>query len=180
MVGFCYAQSIDRNRIRDHFWEAMDGRSQELSELATDLFDDRGNLLTDPIQSVTAVWGKELDQGPFLMLDKIKITEERRRQGHGKRLVEDTRNQAQRAMPGFTFAVVLPTNLEAMDSDNGRKFAQEIAQSFWSRMGFRRVATTRWFAKATATAKLGHDLSSTAGYKGPTVPSTDAHRLEEP
>ena len=62
-----------------------------MSELAFCLFDRWGNLKAElrnhPIKKGTGIWGEELDEGKFLLIEELTIDENHRRKGYGRKLV---------------------------------------------------------------------------------------------
>lgn len=68
----------------------MEEPTNDLSELAFSLFDRWGNLKSElrnhPIKKGTGIWGEELDEGKFLLIEEFTIDENHRRKGYGRKL----------------------------------------------------------------------------------------------
>ena len=187
------AQRIDREPIRANFYTQMEEPTHDTCELAFDLFDRWGcvkdDFLRHPIKKGTGVWGKELNEGVILLFETITVDRKFRRQGIGKKLVQDLLAKIWPELPkeGFgmeeleagrtKFAVVWPTFLndgetelndlspEALEVDFETSKAEAI--SFWRSLGFRRIGTSRWFALAANPAHPSHKLSAQADYNPP-------------
>lgn len=89
-IGYCHAKLIDRDRIRGTFYRNMEEPTNDLSELAFSLFDRWGNLkseLRNHTIKKAQVWGEELDEGKFLLIEEFTIDENHRRKGYGRKLV---------------------------------------------------------------------------------------------
>ena len=69
----------------------MEELTRDFFELAFGLFDRWGNLKSElrnhPIKKGTGVWGEELDEGKFLLIEEFTIDENHRRKGYGRKLV---------------------------------------------------------------------------------------------
>lgn len=86
-------QYIDRESIRANFYFHMEEPTQDLRNLAFDLFDNWGcakdEFLHHPINSGTGVWSEELNQEEIILFESITVDKEFRRQGIGKKLDQD-------------------------------------------------------------------------------------------
>lgn len=180
-VGRCQGMLISRDRIRGHFLREMDEASQSASDLSSALFDRWGCLQSHfyehPIRKGTGVWGRELDDGPFLLIEILSIYKEYRRQGYGKRLFADLWAQALEATPDFAFAVVWPTHLNdntiesesftAEEADNVYSELSRVSEDFWRSVGFRRIGSSVWFGLATDPNHKARALSAAEDYRRP-------------
>jgi hypothetical protein len=91
-VATALARYIDRGSIRSRFWEEMEEPSEETCSVAFHVFDRYGTVQTKykdhPVQRGTGVWGKELDDGPLFLIEKVYVTALKlRRKGLGRRMV---------------------------------------------------------------------------------------------
>lgn len=194
------AQRIDREPIRVDFYTQMEGPTQDTCDLAFDLFDRWGcikdDFLRHPIKKGTGVWGEELNQGEMLLFEFISVDRDFRRQGVGKKLVQDlwanVWPEPTKAKEGFEFAgseekpyefaIVWPTYLNNGDLEQHdlspealevyAETSEAEAVSFWRSLGFRRIGTSRWFALAANPAHPSHKLSAQADYNPPQKNST--------
>ena len=87
------AQYTNRESIRANFYLHIEEPTQDLCDLAFDLFGHWGcvkdEFLHHPIKSETGDWGKELDRGEIILFEYITVDKEFRRQGIGKKLDQD-------------------------------------------------------------------------------------------
>ncbi|KAG6995782.1 hypothetical protein G7Y79_00042g078870 [Physcia stellaris] len=180
-VGRCQGMLISRDKIRGNFLAEMDEVSQSASDLSSALFDRWGCLQSHfyehPIKKGTGAWGRELDEGPFLLIEILSINKEYRRQGYGKRLFADFWGQALEAAPDCGFAVVWPThlnddtfeseNLTAEQADNVYSELSRASEDFWRSVGFRRIGTSVWFGLATDPNHNARGLSAVEDYRRP-------------
>lgn len=98
-VGFCTAKLIDRDNIRATFHRDMDEPSNDTATVGVGVFNRWGCLkpefLHSPVKKGTGVWGPELNEGRFLLIETISIQEEYQRKGYGKKAFEQVWEKAQ-------------------------------------------------------------------------------------
>lgn len=137
IVASSVAQLIDRKSIRATFYEEMGEETEDLADLAFNLFDRWGcvkdDFLYHPVKKGTGIWGEELNRGKILLFQSLTAEEDARSQGIARKVVEDlwakvrARTDASIVRyPQFEsptahedeecrFALVLPTRVEAME-----------------------------------------------------------------
>lgn len=102
-VGFCVAKLIDRDYIRATFHRDVEEPSNDSATVGFGVFNRWGCLrpefLTHSIKRGTGVWGPELDEGRFLLIENLSIQGDYQWRGYGKKLFEQVWEKAQ------TFAV---------------------------------------------------------------------------
>ena len=180
-VASCEAKLIRRDQIRESFWLKMEGPSQEMADLAFDLFDRYGRLDREyyghEFRKGTGVWGKELDHGDILLFEKLRVNQECRRRGLGTKIVNAilgrTREKVAESV-GF-FAVVRPGFLRVeleregeIDPEKRRKLKGDliqISETFWQSLGFRRVGTSLWFARTDSPGHPSQHLEVSQDWK---------------
>ena len=115
-IGRLDAKLIHRDHFVGSFAEDIDQPSEGAAQMALDLFDRYGRLrpefLQHPFKKGSGVWGDELSSGDLLLLDKITVDEDYRRQGIATGLAE-TIIQVCRARSDVFFALVHPGALSA-------------------------------------------------------------------
>ncbi|KAL8836538.1 MAG: hypothetical protein Q9170_002893 [Blastenia crenularia] len=174
---------INREPIRSNFYRDLKEPSQDTAALAFGLFDRWGCLKSEfrehPTKKGSGVWGKELDEGRFLLIETVSIDEEQRRQGHGTKLVARVWQEAVQAHPDVSYAIVwaahLNTNslhaqLEKMTSQEKSLLHQKLhgeVEDFWRATGFRRIGSSPWFARAKGSAHPSHSLSASEDHIRP-------------
>lgn len=93
IVASCVAYRIDRKPIRANFYTEMEEPTQDLAELAFDLFDRWGcvkdDFLYHPVKKGTGTWGEELNGGKILFFQSLTVEENFRRQGIGRKLAQN-------------------------------------------------------------------------------------------
>lgn len=93
LIANIVAQRIDREPIRANLYTKMEGPTQDMCDLAFDLFDRSGCIkdksLRHPIKNGTGVWGEKLNRGEILLFEFTSVDREFRRQRIGKKLVQD-------------------------------------------------------------------------------------------
>lgn len=187
-VGSCTAKLIRRSMMRGWFWTEMEAPAQETSDLAFDLFDRYGRLNPEfykhDVNKGTGVWGKELDHGDLLILERVEIDTAYRRCGIGTKLVNAILDKTRKKVSeeeGF-FALVRPGALWSelsLLSDNpaalreAEKAGEEGALAFWHAMGFRRVGTTSWIAWTDSPDHPSRQLEINQDWTYPDDPTTD-------
>lgn len=86
-IGSASSLYIDRDSIRSGFFLEMDEISQELSNLAGEVFDHGGFLNESLYFKGNQAWNDELDSGPLLVIGTLEINDRAmRRKGLGKAL----------------------------------------------------------------------------------------------
>lgn len=99
-VGFCVAKLIDRESIRATFHRDMEELSIDTATVGFSVFNRWGCLksefLSHPIKKGTGLWGPELNQGRFLLIETFSIQEDYQRKGYGKKLFEQVWEKAQK------------------------------------------------------------------------------------
>lgn len=174
-VGHCHAKLIDRKPIRATFWREMQEPSHDTASLGFDLFDRWGRLRPElyqhPIKKGTSVWGSELDNGKFLLIERLVVQEEYKRQGYGRKLVTDIWNQALRKVTDCSFAVTWASVLNNRDfdvaDDDVVEKLQGSVEDFWRSVGFRRVGSSPWFAKIQDSTHPSLALGAAEDYRRP-------------
>lgn len=99
-VGFCEAKLIDRNYIRATFHRDMEEPSNDTATVVGfGVFNRWGCLkpefLTHPVKKGTGVWGPELNEGRFLLIETLSVEEAYQRKGYGKKLFQEVWGKAQ-------------------------------------------------------------------------------------
>ncbi|KUJ10349.1 uncharacterized protein LY89DRAFT_740074 [Mollisia scopiformis] len=73
-IGRADGRYIDRDQIREYFYDAMDEPSQDTLDLATELFDTRGRLKSElRAGEGSGIWGNEMNTGGLLLLQTIHV-----------------------------------------------------------------------------------------------------------
>lgn len=71
IAASCVAYCIDREPIRANFYTEMEEPTQDLADLAFNLFDRWGcvkdDFLYHPVKKGTGIWGEELNRGKILL-----------------------------------------------------------------------------------------------------------------
>lgn len=197
IVASCVAQSIDRRPITTKFYEEMGEESEDLAHLAFNLFDRWGcvkdDFLYHPVKKGTEAWWEELNRGKILLIQSLTVEENARRQGIGRKVVQDlwakVKAQTRVRYPHFEsptahdnekcrFALVLPTHIDTMEraefealSPKAREDYVEdsktVAIAFWRSLGFRRIGSSSWFGLAASATHPSHQLSAQYDYNPP-------------
>ncbi|KAK6347992.1 hypothetical protein TWF718_005812 [Orbilia javanica] len=141
----------------------MSQGSQELSDLAFELFDHRAHLkrefISHAIRKGTGAWGKELDRGEFLLIERLIIGPAWRRKGVGKGIVSDIIDKARQSGRDPEFSLVRPNCLasEVERVTKGKTISErheiktrmrEEIIAFWRYQGFRRIGASELFGLA--------------------------------
>lgn len=156
-IGSCGTKLIRRGQIRQAFWQNVEEPTQETADLAFTLFDRYGRFNPEyyehDFRKGTGVWGKELDIGDILVIERIEVIQQWRRRGIATNLVNGilAKMEGKVAKDRGFFAMVNPGVLlmeQKQTEDYTTFFAREmpISLRFWRSIGFRRVGTTSWFA----------------------------------
>lgn len=151
-IATCDAKLIRRDQIRSAFWIEMEEPTEETSSLAFDLFDRYGRLKREHYEHSfkrgSGAWGRELDHGDILLIEKISVTLPQRRHGIGTQIVKVTLNKIRPKTNRFV-ALASPGYLtQEVDEENEDdcKRQLEISELFFRSLGFRRVGISSWFA----------------------------------
>ena len=163
-VGFCSSALIRRDRIRGEFYHAIEEPTEESSAMGFALFDRYGRLKLafkkHASKSGSGIWGDELDIGDIHLIDQVRIDESHRHKGLGKMLLEAILEKGiSKSNPRRYIAIargaVLTSEIEhkCEGKSEEEKHAiynrqQHISQLFLRSLGFRRIGTTEWFARA--------------------------------
>lgn len=164
IVASCVAQRIYRKSITANFYEEMGELSQDLADLAFNLFDRWGcvndDFLYHPIKKGTGIWGEELNRGKILLIQSLTAEESAIRQGIGRELVLEfwaeviaETNASIVRYPQFEsptahvdeecrFALVLPTNLHPMERAEFEALSPEAREQYYENS--RTVAIAFW------------------------------------
>lgn len=179
VIGRGLGRYVKRNDIRGHFQREMEGPSEELSNVAFDLFDRYGRLkrelINHTIRKGTGVWGKELDYGDFFLIENLRIGSDWRRKGVGKRIARDLIEKSHKGGRNPAFSLVRPgcIGFELRKVTKGKtkleKHEIEISMrgkiiDFWRCQGFRRVGASDFFGLATDPNHPADTISSIADF----------------
>ncbi len=159
-VGNAVAFIIRRSMIRLDFHEEMETPHEGTMNLAVELFDRYGRLKEEMRQHAlrkgSGVWGKELDDGNFLLVEDVKVERAYRRKRIGSKLVLHILQQAMMPRHNVAYAFAgaaahyddgesavntQPSNLSHQEKVDG-------VAAFLRFLRFRRVGLTPWFALA--------------------------------
>lgn len=154
---------VQRDRMRNSFWEDMDEPSQGLSATAFDLFDRYGRLRKElkdhPVRKGTGVWGSELDLKPFFVIEELLVDKQWRRKAIGTKIATYLIEKSQARSRHSEFSLVAPGWLtrdiasevtgktKAEQREIGAR-ARDNAVSFWRSLGFRRIGASGYFGLA--------------------------------
>ena len=182
-IGFCTAKLIDRGSIRAKFYGEMDEPSHDTANVALGLFNRWGCLkpefLNHPVKKGTGVWGPEMNEGRFLLIETLSIQNKYQRKGYGKKLFEQVWEKA--ANSGCDFAIVWATVINTSDLEAERsklsssegellyQGKQNGLEDFWRAMGFRRIGSSPFFCLAKDPKHASHSLLSQDDYQRPAV-----------
>lgn len=171
-IGRADGRYIDRDQIREYFYEAMDEPSGDTLELATELFDSRGRLKSElRAGEGSGIWGNEMNTGGFLFLQTIEVGKEWQKRGIGRDLVEAFMQKGQNWKPDVQFVFAKPGQLNAADTRYEQEsmtrreviaaivVARKTATAFWRAIGYRRIAASDWFATAFDPLHPVHQLA---------------------
>lgn len=160
-VATCDAKLINRESIRPSFWQDMEEVSRETCDVAFGLFDRYGRVerkYTEPgFRQGTGVWGRELDQGDILLIEKLRVEAGARRRGVGTKVAHEVLDHVRGSTGRGKYVAVVGPGMGLQDADetNGDEAMSALATArrFWRSLGFRRVGTSPWFA---FTDEVGH------------------------
>ncbi|QDS70673.1 hypothetical protein FKW77_001262 [Venturia effusa] len=182
-AGRGFGELIRRDRMRYAFYDQLEQPSEDTSRLAFGLFDRYGRLREEfkshQIKKGSGVWGSELDVGDLLLIEKVYIEPDYRRQGLAQKVVRAMIEEA-RPKCGTFFAVVLATafnyyvNAECSATGEERDIVycrqEQIAQRFFRSLGFRRVGSTDFFALPGDKHHACHKIAAQDDYNPPDFP----------
>ena len=141
----------------------------------------KAELYQHSVKKGTGAWGPELDQGRLLLIETVRINEGYRRQGHGRALVDQVWEKACSAHPDLQYAFAWPIcpndddiaeKMKGMAPGESRLLYQELclaAQDFFKALGFRRIGSSRWYARTDDPAHPSRSLAPSDDYKRPTA-----------
>jgi hypothetical protein len=176
VVGTAAGRFINRNRIRPNFYEDMESPSQDMSDLAFEIFDRYGFLKKEikehPVRKGKGAWGDELDTGNLFQIEHISLNTQWRRQGLGSIMAKAIIRKAENRRGGVSFSLTIPGVLQDRDlrmelEHNSKSEAKTIrsqifdnAIAFWRSLGFRRIGASICFGLAKDPAHKAHKISS--------------------
>ncbi|TGO70178.1 hypothetical protein BOTNAR_0003g00720 [Botryotinia narcissicola] len=186
-VSRAVGRYIHRQGIKSNFLNMMELPSCKMEEMANELFNKFGYLLRKfedhVIQRGTGAWGAEMDVGPLVLLEEIKITDKRfRRKGLGramvKALIQKSRAQAHpfRRLHGIAKPdwIVDDCSEEAYDKSNRerratKRQALDSAIAFYRSLGFRGIGSSSYFGFSVDPKHKAHSINVHADYDAPRV-----------
>ncbi|KAF3196000.1 hypothetical protein TWF225_000351 [Orbilia oligospora] len=187
-IGYGLGRYVNRDIVQSRFRAEMEEPSQELCDIAFDLFDSHAHLkrefINHPVRKGTGVWGKELDHGNFLVIENVRIYDASwRRKGIGKRIVRDMIDKSGRENRTPAFSLVSPaylnTELEEETIEKTKFEEHEIRirmynenVAFWRCQGFRRIGASDFFGLAKDKTHPANKISSTLDFD-PADPEPD-------
>ncbi|EGX52469.1 hypothetical protein AOL_s00043g258 [Orbilia oligospora ATCC 24927] len=174
-IGYGLGRYVNRGIFRSRFRAEMEGPSQELCDVAFDLFNSHARLkrelINHPVRKGTGVWGKELDHGNFLVIENVHIYDASwRRKGIGTRIVRDVIDKSRRENRTPAFSLVSPAYLNSelekatiektkLEKHEIRIHMQNGNVAFWRCQGFRRIGASDFFGLATDTSHPANTIS---------------------
>lgn len=148
-----YLISIAAN---DNFQEKMNEISEGCYHMAKDLFGSDGDLLP---RLQTGVWSRGFPNAAFLLIDKLYVEQTCRRQGIGRRLVQELLTRVRVERERHSFYPIVPTlayferdmreKLRNASEKEARILAAPYANcsmAFWHSLGFHFVGNTSYMA----------------------------------
>lgn len=158
----------------------MEEPTNDTCELAFEVFDRWGCLKSElrdhPVKKGTGVWGTELDAAKILFIEDVTVNENHRRKGYGRNLVEQVWDAAQGMVDDCEFAIAFATyNHTRIIEETGDSLAlkgretfysklQRSAEDFWHAIGFRRIGSSSYFARANDASHPSKSLSAEDDY----------------
>ncbi len=177
-IGRADGRYIDRDQIREYFYDAMDEPSQDTLNLATELFDTRGRLKSEfRAGEGSGIWGSEMNTGSMLLLQTIQVEKEWRGKGVGRDIMEAFMKKGQSWKEDVQFVFVKPDVLhtkevrydqESMTQQQARATTakdRKKAISFCRALGLRRVADSGCFATTFDPLHAVHQLTAEDDYE---------------
>lgn len=172
IIGRADGRYIDRDQIREYFQDAMDEPSQDTAEFASDLFDSRGRLKSElRAGEGSGIWGSEMNTGGILLLETIEVEKDWRGKGIGRDIMEAFMKKGQRWKDDVEFVFAKPGQPNTQDNRYRQEGMAEqhviaavardrnLAIAFWRALGFRRVASSDWFATTFDELHTVHQLA---------------------
>jgi GNAT superfamily N-acetyltransferase len=90
VVATALARYIDREGVRSEFWGKMEVPSEDMCDIAFQVFDRYGTIKAKykdhPVQRESGVWGNELNYGPLFLFEELHVAAELRRKGLGHKV----------------------------------------------------------------------------------------------
>jgi GNAT superfamily N-acetyltransferase len=90
VVAPALARYIDREGVRSEFWEKMEVPSEDMCDIAFQVFDRYGIIKAKykdhPVQRGSGIWGNELDYGPLFLFEELHVAVELRWKGLGHKI----------------------------------------------------------------------------------------------
>jgi GNAT superfamily N-acetyltransferase len=184
-IGWAEGYWIDRDFIKDDYQWQMRYHTSQTAGLATDLFDDDGDLKTSHRNGGSRIWDTELNKGGMLWIQKVFVLEEWRRKGLGKAIVnafvQKGCDWAQRSqgVQDVEFVFVRPAQFvtwEKKEEQRAMPQQERIAViaankrqaiAFWRSLGFRRIGASAWFGFALESSHKAHKVAFEDDYNPP-------------
>lgn len=153
-VGFCKALIVEKDRLQGDLHSAMDAHSQETQEFSVTVFDSRGrirsDLINNPAQRGSGVWGAELNTGTILYIEEIVVFEEYRRRGIAKWLLKWIFTSSPE-VSDCKFAFAFPSCLNSQTNGctpEQKQIISDASLHMFHSIGFCRVGRTKFLAYA--------------------------------
>ncbi|TGO30916.1 hypothetical protein BPAE_0002g00060 [Botrytis paeoniae] len=185
LIGHAFGRYIHRQGIKYNFLNIIKLSSHEMGEIAGEIFNKFGCLLhkfkEHVIQRGTGAWGAEMDVGPLLLLEQIRITDRWfRRKGLGramvKALIQKSQVQADPfrrlhviAKPGwFLDDIAEETHGKSKREKRAMNCrALDSAIAFYCYLGFRRIGSSSCFGFSVDPKHKAHSINVDADYDLP-------------
>ncbi|KAL9051411.1 MAG: hypothetical protein Q9162_006018 [Coniocarpon cinnabarinum] len=187
-IGRLFARLIRRDEIREHFWEDMEEPAEETWELAYEVFNRYGFVRRCHVEgsaSGSQVWGYELNDGDFLLIEGIHVNNPHQRQGIARKLIEIALAETSRKDVKLRFAIAradVPTS--EIPYDMSEKEKDDLYASNYNRnirllrnAGFRMIGASGWLAWAVNKGHRSHQIPADHDYDAPK--DTERSELEE-
>ncbi|CZR62538.1 uncharacterized protein PAC_12435 [Phialocephala subalpina] len=155
----------------------MDEPSQDTLELATELFDSRARLKSElRAGEGSGIWGSEMNTGGILFLQTLAVAPEWRGKGIGRDIMEAFMKKGQSWKDDVQSVLLKPGQLNTMElniEQEGMSRQQVLATiardrqkaiAFWRALGFRRIASSEWFATTFDPLHPVHQLAAEDDY----------------
>lgn len=163
------------------FYDDMEASAEETASLAFDIFNRYGRLRKEfkdhPVKRGSGIWQDELDGGDLLVFETMSVHRWSQSRVMDQKLATAVLKKAQQKSPRY-FAVVSPGFLNSDTDKETFYMSEEERESyalgreffevpFWRSLGFRRIGSSRWFAKASDKSHPCHSLSAEDDYDPP-------------